>query len=656
MEVMYKMVFSFFKKKEESVEEIKDKLGYNPYLISEIQPMGNIKFEERYIKKGDGYETCIFIYDYKTIVSDFWLEPIMNMEGVIPTLDIASTSRFEVVRDINKAMAEQDTRYQNAKDNVDRMDAEKAYNGLKEMYEMVDDGEVIKRVVLRVYVYAKTFSELEIKTKEVLNHLESYNFRGTVLLNEQQYEWESLVTGYNTQMEYPNKRNGKEIPSQTLAGGNFLHFTSLADPYGSHYGTTDTNGTVIFDLFHKDSFRKFYNGLVIGKMGTGKSTLLKKLVKDNAIKGYKVRVLDVTGEFTGLVESLEGKTIALDGSEGLINILQVFKTVLDDEGNVEEGLSFTQHLSKMSVFYKYIKNNASHNEVIEFENLLRKLYISKGMWSSDPNVEMSITSHKSSEYPILSDLLSLVEKELYEDVESKKLRENLSRDRESRLLDIELSLANLIENYGHIFNGVSSIEDFDKELVVSFPLRNLLNLKPEIFQAQIFNLMNMLWDGMIVNGEHQLKNFTNNNMSFEDAQRYLIVLDEAYNIINTEDTSQPAVKYITQFMREARKYFGGIVFASHLLTDFVPMNSSQTNAENVKKLFQLTQYKFIGEQDIEALPQIKSVFEGQLTESEIKVIPTLVTGNMVLSISSVKNIVFTVDVSEEELKLFGGGA
>ena len=654
--MLINMVLSFFKRKESNPEELKDKLGYNPYLISEIQPMGNIKFEEKYIKKGDGYEACIFVHEYKTIVTDFWLEPIMNMGGVIPTLDIASTSRFEVVRDINKALAEQDTRYQNAKDNVDRMDAQKAYHGLEDMYQMVDDGEVIKRVILRIYVYARTFSELEIKTKEVLNHLESYNFRGTVLLNEQQYEWESLVTGYNTQMKYPNKRLGKEIPSQTLAGGNFLHFTSLTDPYGSHYGTTDTNGTVIFDLFHKDSFRKFYNGLVIGKMGSGKSTLLKKLVKDNAIKGYKVRVLDVTGEFTGLVESLEGKTIALDGSEGLINILQVFKTVIDDEGNVKEGLSFTQHLSKMSVFYRYIKNNASHNEVIEFENLLRKLYISKGLWSADPNEELPITSHKSSEYPILSDLLKVVKEELYTDVDTKKLRDNLSRDRESRLLDIELSLENLIENYGHIFNGVSSVEDFDKELVVSFPLRNLLNLKPEIFQAQIFNLMNMLWDGMIVNGEQQLKSFTSNNMKFEDAQRYLIVLDEAYNIINTEDTSQPAVKYITQFMREARKYFGGIVFASHLLTDFVPMNSSQANAENVKKLFQLTQYKFIGEQDIEALPQIRSVFEGQLTESEVKVIPTLVTGNMVLSISSVKNIVFTVDVSDEELKLFGGGA
>lgn len=649
-------MLSIFKKNKKTVEDVIDELGYNPYLVSEIQPAGNVKFEERFIRKGDGYETCIFIHDYQSEVGDHWLEPIMNKNGVIPTLDLSSTDRIKMPKVINKAMAEQKTRYQNAKDNIDKMDAEENYNELKDIYRDIRQGEVLKNVLLRIFVYARTFSELEVKTKEVLDYLESLNFRGTVLLNEQQYEWESLVTGYSTQMKSLNKRNGKEIPSLTLAGGNFLHFSSLSDPHGSHYGTTDTNGSVIFDLFHKDEYRKFYNGLVLGKMGTGKSTLLKKIVKDNAIKGHKVRVLDVTGEFTRLVGDLEGKTIALDGSEGLINVLQVFKTVVDEDGNIKEGLSFTQHLSKMSVFYRYIKSSASHNEVIEFENMLRKLYIEKGLWSPDPTIELPITSHKASNYPILSDLLDLIRSELYSDKENNVRQSNLAKERELRLSDIELSLSNLIENYGHIFDGVSSIDDFNDELIVSFPLRNLISLKPEIYQAQIFNIMNMLWDGMIINGGQELKNFSNKSISLEDAQRYLVVLDEAHHIINTKDISQPAVEYLTQFMREARKYFGGIVFASHVITDFVPVNANLNNAENIKKIFQLTQYKFIGEQDAEALPQLKSVFDGQLTDSEIKIIPTLTTGRMVLSISSVKNIVFTVDVSEEELDLFAGGA
>ena len=109
-------------------------------------------------------------------------------------------------------------------------------------------------------------------------------------------------------------------------------------------------------------------------------------------------------------------------------------------------------------------------------------------------------------------------------------------------------------------------------------------------------------------------------------------------------------------MREARKYFGGIFFVSHLITDFVPAGSKSENAENVKSLFQLTQYKIIGEQDAESIPIIQTVFDGQLSNSEMRIIPSLETGRVVLSISGVQNLIFDVDVAPEELALFGGGA
>lgn len=90
-------------------------------------------------------------------------------------------------------------------------------------------------------------------------------------------------------------------------------------------------------------------------------------------------------------------------------------------------------------------------------------------------------------------------------------------------------------------------------------------------------------------------------MRFEDATRYLILIDEAHHIINTRKGSEHGVEYLQRFMREARKYFGGLFFASHLITDFVPENSDKGSAEEVKKLFGLTQYKIIGEQDSESL-------------------------------------------------------
>ena len=222
--------------------------------------------------------------------------------------------------------------------------------------------------------------------------------------------------------------------------------------------------------------------------------------------------------------------------------------------------------------------------------------------------------------------------------------------------NIALTLDDIVKNYGKIFNGISSIENFEDELVVSFPLRNLTNLEDRIFQAQTFSIMNLLWDGMISDGSPQFNAYNQGKLQFDEAMKYLIIIDEAHHLINTDDLSKPAVDYLVKFMREARKYFGGLLFASHLITDFVPDGSKSENAENVKNLFRLTQYKFIAEQDAESTEKLRNVFDSQLTDSELSKIPRLQTGEVILAISGVKNITFDVDVSQSELAIFGGGA
>ena len=176
-----------------------------------------------------------------------------------------------------------------------------------------------------------------------------------------EYEWKALFTSHTKIKEFPNKRVGKEIGSKTLAAGYPFHFTKLDDPNGTYLGGTTTGGSLIFDIFHKDKYRKYYNALIFGTMGSGKSTLLKKLTLDNACRGNIIRGLDVTGEFTPLVKELGGKMIALDGTNGIINLLQILRT------SDKEGISFMQHLSKLTTFYKFIAPQANDETCKEFE-------------------------------------------------------------------------------------------------------------------------------------------------------------------------------------------------------------------------------------------------------------------------------------------------
>lgn len=657
MAVAEKILRLFVNKKTE--EAVKSDLGYNPILLASIQPQGGVKFEPNYIRFGDGYLACLHIYKYQNMVSDYWLEPIMNMQNVLCTVDVANANKREVVDAINKAMAEQNSRFYNAKENIERKDAENQYTELSKLYDEITIGEIVKRVHVRLFVKGKTLEELEINTHKTMEELESRNFRCTVYLNEQEWEWESMFTSSQTQAQYVNKRKGKEIPAKTLAGGYPFHYTYLQDPTGTYLGTTYTGGTVLFDLFHKDKKRKYYNALMVGQMGSGKSTLLKKQVLEQAIRGNKVRILDVTGEFGELVETLGGKQIALDGSEGIINPLHVYKTAVNDDGTTNEELSFMQHLSKLKVFYRYMKKSADEDEISKYSALLRKLYIQKNLWAEDSDTSIAVTEFKAEEYPTFSEFLVLVRTELYEDISSKKIWSNLSEGAIRLLSSIELAIGNIVHIYGRIFDGYSSIQSFDEEMVVSFPVRTLLSMSGEVFQAQLFNILNMLWDGMIVNGSHQFKKFNKGELTAEEAVKFLIIIDEAHNFINTSDLAKPAVKHVERFMREARKYFGGIFFVSHSVNDFVPNydgSSSNENAEDIKKLFQLTQYKFIAQQDSITIPIIKNIFEGQITDSELAAIPRFETGHVLLSISGVKNLTFKVDIPSAELALFGGGA
>ncbi|WP_257150629.1 VirB4 family type IV secretion system protein, partial [Bacillus toyonensis] len=569
---------------------------------------------------------------------------------VITTLDVMSDDRKEVVESINKSMSEQSVRHDTAKDNIDRIDAKNEFLELEALYTDLKQGEVMKRIHIRIYVSARTIDELEKQVKEILETLESYNFRGAVFLNEQEYEWDALVTSFDTQKNYVNRRKGKEIPAVSLAGGCPFHYSYLHDPYGTYYGTTKTKGNVIFDIFHKDNQRKSYNGVMIGKSGAGKSTLLKKKTVDYASKGHFVRVFDVVEEFTDTVEELGGKTIALDGSQGQINPLQVYKTAESEE------VSFTQHLSKLTIIYRFIAPEAKDDEIKEYENLLRKLYIRMELWNDEKEAKNEITTRKSKEYPIFSDFLKFVRKELYQDVAARKHHDNLGDSRLHRLELIELNLTNLVEAYAELFDGHTTIEDFKKEQVVSFSLRNISSFKPEVFQAQIFNVLNLLWNEMISNGAPQLKAFNKKQLAFEDVTRYFIIIDEAHHIINTKKESAHALQFLTKLSREDRKYFAGLLYASHTIRDFVPEGSSQEMIDEIKKLFELTQYKFIMQQDNNSLDMLRKVFAGQLSESEIAAIPHLPTGDVILSIGAVKNIHFHVEVTDEELMLFGGGA
>ena len=227
------------------------------------------------------------------------------------------------------------------------------------------------------------------------------------------------------------------------------------------------------------------------------------------------------------------------------------------------------------------------------------------------------------------------------------------RDELTRLKHLELIISDLVKNYGHIFDGHTSIPDIFDTQIVYFNIKNLAQMKPEIFDCQVFNAITLSWDNCVKLGEKMKRMYEDKEIAWEDVTRFLLILDEAHKIVNAN--KMQAVELLVVFAREARKFFGGIMLASQSIRDYVPENSSSAALDQLKILFELMQYKVIMRQDSNSLPVLRTIFQGNFTETELSRIPTFDRGVCLLSISSYKNIEFKVDVSSEELARYRGG-
>ena len=621
-------------------------------LLNEIKPAGGITFKDvKYITTGSGYEGCIHIYRFPENIDTYWMAKVCNINGTVALVDISTDNMSEVKKNLNKSMKEQAGRRSGARDFAELYDAEKRLDEMKRMYDEINSyNEVIKLVHIRIFLADRSFEALEKKIKNIMDKLETDSgFLTTIYLNESKSEYKSMTRSYKKQKEEMFFPKGQSLTATGIAHGDPFHFSSLDDETGEFLGTTPCGGNVLLDIFQKTSTRLYYNFLAIGEMGSGKSTLLKKQFKSNAIKGNYVRTFDISGEFTILTKTLGGKVIKLDGSEGILNPLEIQKAGDD------ENISFTRHISKVSTFYKFlVGGSVDAEEIAEFEDVLKQLYSSFGLWSDDRR-NIQCTGLPATSYPTFTDYLNFLTESMKEMQEGKysHIEEQvivntlLLRDK------IRKVIKNIVDTYGSLFDGHTSIDNILDEQIVTFDISTLKELKNEVFDAMIINIISLCWDNCVTNGKLMLNMLREGKIKLWDVTRFLILIDESHRWLNAKKTH--ALDLVSVYLREARKYFGGIGLASQRAADYVPEGSDSDAVNKLKNIFELTQYKFVFRQSSNAKKLLYQIFDGELTGTQIEKIPKLEIGQCILLISGDKNIEFKVHLTKDEDMLFSGG-
>lgn len=619
-------------------------------LFEPIQPHGGITFAgSSYIRMGDGYCRCLHIYGLPNTLDRHWLTRIFAVSGCICSFDVATKNLAEAKRNINRSIGEEGARAYAAKDYNDLYDAEKRKAELQQLYDELERmGEVIKLCDFRIFLQARTLQELEEKTKDLLDNLDASGYKTTTLLGEQKTEWQALFEPFAVTHAKPVVMKGLSLTARQLAEGYPFDYSDLLDEQGALLGFTDMGGAVVFDLFSKTVKRKHYNAAVCGDMGSGKSTLLKKLFKQNASIGNNIRCFDVSGEFSALTLEFGGKIIRCSGVDGMLNPLEILRSGDDDYA------SYARHISKLQAFFRCINPSMSDQLLQELANYLREFYAGFGLVPTDTG---SITGRDAADYPTLSQFREFLQGYIayvaQQDRTAETEVETAIHVERAKNLDIILgAVENLCNNYGRLFDGHTTISDITAERIVTFDISTIKELG-NVFTAQMQNLVSLCWDNAIAVGTAEKEKWESGEYAIEDITKFLILIDESHRWVNT---SMPLIlDMVTRYLREARKYFAGIVLASQSVRDYMP-EGDFSGADKIRILFELCQYKFMFKQDSSAKEHIRRIFGEGMTFSQVESIPFLEQGENVLSIAGAGALQFRVWLSKDyEATLFSGG-
>lgn len=629
--------------------------GYDLDFLARIQPQGNLKRHARYLEMGDGYVTCLRVYKYPAHgLMPFWGVPLTNNDATMAVISLGTEDRTEILKQLSRSATEQKIRVSGKAKEMDNVEASGTYmDQMRLMSQISQANEVMKRVYMRIFVYAPTLAELEKRTKRLIR--ENGQFMMARYADEQLSDFESIFIPTMQEQDMLNHPVGVPISARSMSGSYPFNHVKLEDPNGSYYGYTRTSGEVMFDPFQRDRHRTRSFFFVTGNAGMGKSTLLKKLNDDVFARGAYIRNFDVSSEYTDQTRDQNGVIIKLDQPENMINPFEVFPTVVNDDGTVDEINSFAQHVTKLKNFFKFLSEDANSDDMTMLDSWIQDFYIDQNLWVRNPQQNarsIRITGLDHDMYPTLRDFV------LYANERQRKAerdpRMRLTSNMVTSMNRITSTFANIEESKGDMFDGITQFRDLTNEQVVTFNIQGLLAQGKPIFNAQIYSVLTLLSADIIKNGMKLRQQLKNGTLDMYSIPWYYLNVDEVENIINPKFTF--GVEFLASMMEQMRKNFCAITMAAPTIKDLIMNgNSHDPYVLAVQKIFSLFQIRFFFQISDDDLPRLQMALGGSTTTDELQRLTKLEKTEVLMNINGDRNVQFKVEITHDEERRYGGG-
>lgn len=634
-----------------------EEANYDLDFLAQVQPQGNMQVHSRYIEMGDGYLTVLRIYRYPAQgLGRFYGVPITNNPNTMSVVSVGTEDQDAIQKKIDTAAGEQYSRISGKNKVFDNLSASGKYKDLVNLLDrMSREHEVVKRLYIRVFVYAATLDELEKRCRKIIH--DNHMFRFGRYASEQLDDFQSIFVPTMREKSMINKPAGTPIDAENLTGFYPFNHIKLDDPKGSYYGYTQTRGEVMFDPFQRDDIRTRSFFFVTGNAGMGKSTLLKKMNDDVFSRGAFIRNFDVSSEYTSQTKDQSGVVISLDKPEYLINPFEIFPTEIDDDGTSNEIGSFDRQIDKLKNMFKFFNPQATPDDTTMLDKWLNKFYEKQNIWVANaakvqPDIKVTNLYLPREAYPTLEDFVLFAN-------EQKRTATSDIRRRPTNIDEISMNritstFQSLLTNKGTMFNGITRFPDLSNEQVVTFNLRGLQAQGQNVFNAQVYQVLTLLSGEITKNGLSQRHLLQTGDITEDDAKWYYLNLDEVENLITPHFSF--GVEYLASLMEQMRKNNCAITMAAPTIKDLIMnVNSDNPYIIAVQKIFSLFQINFFFQISNDDLPRLKVALGQSTSMAELQGLTTLRRGECLMNINGDRNIRFFVDITNEEKRRYGGG-
>ncbi len=544
------------KKKKIMTEE--QKAAYEAKNYFDMTVPGIIKFYPDHYVCGNFYKSCWAVTEYPPNTDEYAiLGHLADRNGVTLHIYHRLVDSTEQRKIVQQAMRKNHmmTTVNDVNESI------KAQDNINDVVELISELRRNKIPLLHLAVFIELRASTPDKLKELQSDIQMELTRSKItvdrlLLRQKEGFLSALPTGYNCfAAQYE-----RVVPADSAANLFPLNYSGKTDEHGFYVGRDKYGTNILVDFDKRTADKTNSNALILGNSGQGKSYLLKLLLCNLREAGKSIICLDPEHEYEDLCNSLGGTYIDMMSGEYMINPLEP-KAWSDGERGGEDMPETFRKVSKLSQHISYLKDffrsykDFTDAEIDTIEIMLMKLYSRYGIDDST-----DLDSLIDEDYPMMSDLYDLVEKEFMAFDDQKKHLYT-----EEMLQNVCLGLHSMCKGAeSKYFNGHTNIKDSE---FICFGVKGLMDTNKHLKDTLLFNILSYMSEQLLGKGNT------------------VAAIDELYLFLS----NMTAIEYIRNGMKRVRKKESSFILASQNIEDFLLPEIK----EFTKPLFSIPTYHFL---------------------------------------------------------------